>query len=187
MKTTASTFKILVVLTGLLTLAACNPIEKSSKSDSMLIVESITATNSSGATTSYLQSAVETPTSDTATATLMASLLDPDATSSSQYNSITLTGYQITYTLPDGTGQAGVTVPAPLEGTCSSLLITIANTVSLNFIAVTSAAKLVAPLAALVGTTNQLQVVAHITFTGHDGTNHPVQATGQLAIIFGVF
>jgi len=184
MKTTASTLKILVVLTGLLVLAACNPIEKTSKSDSMLIVESITGTNAAGTTTNYLESNVSATTADTATATLQAALLEPDATSSSQYNSITVTGYQITYTLPDGTGQAGVTVPAPIEGTCSSLLITIGNTVSLDFIAVTSAAKLVAPLSALAGTANQLQVVAHIIFTGHDGTNHPVQATGQLAILF---
>jgi hypothetical protein len=188
MKHTASTLKILAVLAGFLVLAACNPIEKADKSNSMLIVESITGTLSDGTTTaSYLESDVSPANSDAATATLTASLKDPTGGTSgpSQYNNITLTGYAIDYFLPDGTGEAGVTVPASIEGTCSTLLVTVGSSTTLSFVSVLSNAKLVAPLAALVGTTNRLQVIAHITFKGHDGTNHAVQATGQLSIIFG--
>jgi hypothetical protein len=185
MKTTASTLKILAVLAGFLVLTACNPIEKSSKSNSMLIVESITGTTIDGKTAMLLESDVSTTTSDTATVTLQASLLDPNITSPSQYNDVTLTGYTIDYTLQDGTGDPGVTVPASVEGTSSSLLIKIGESKTVDFVAVLSGAKLVAPLAALAGTTSRLQIVAHITFQGHDGTNHAVEATGQLTIVFG--
>jgi len=188
MKHTASTLKILVVLAGFLVLAACNPIEKADKSSSMLIIQSITGTLHDGTTTaSYLESDVSTTTSDTATATLTAALKDPSGGVSgpSQYNNVTLTGYTIDYFLPDGTGVAGVTVPASLEGTASSLLVPIGSSSTITFIAVLNSAKLVAPLVALVGTANRLQILARITFKGQDGTNHALQATGQLSIVFG--
>ena len=185
MKTTTSTLKVLAVLAGFLMLVACNPIEKSSKSNSMLIVESITGKTIAGTEGLILESDVSLTTSDSATVTLQAALIDPNVTSTSQYNNVTLTGYKIDYTLPDGTGVPGTDVPASIEGTSSSLLIAIGESKSVDFIAVLSAAKLVAPLVSLVGTTSRLEIVAHVTFMGHDGTNHPVEATGQLTIIFG--
>jgi hypothetical protein len=187
MKHSASTLKILAVLAGFLVLTACNPIEKNSKSNSMLIVESITGTTIDGKTAMLLESDVSLTPSDTASVTLAASLLDPNegVSGPSQYNDITLTGYTIDYFLPDGTGTPGVTVPASIEGTSSSLLIKIGESKTVSFVAVLSGAKLVAPLSALTGTTTRLQIVARITFEGHDGTNHPVKATGQLTIVFG--
>jgi hypothetical protein len=187
MKYTASTLKILAILAGFLVLTACNPIEKSSKSNSMLIVESITGTTIAGTTAMLLESDVSLATSDTAMVTLAAALIDPNqgVSGPSQYNDITLTGYSIDYFLPDNTGDPGVTVPASIEGTSSSLLIKIGESKTVSFVAVLSGAKLVAPLLALAGTTNRLQIVARITFQGHDGTNHPVEATGQLTIVFG--
>ena len=185
MKTTTSTLKVLAVLAALLTLAGCNPIVKDSKSNSMLIVESITGTTIDGTSAMYLESDVSTTTADAATATLQAAMIDPGATTPSPYNNITLTGYKITYTLLDGTGDPGVTVPASIEGTSSTLVITIGESKSVDFVAVLSAAKIVAPLVSLVGTTSRLQVIAHVTFTGVDGANHPVEATGQLTINFG--
>jgi len=187
MKNTVSALKILAVVMGLLLLNACNPIEKSSQSNSMLIVESITGTTIDGSTAMILESDVSTTTSDTASITLQAALLAPGqgVTGPSQYNDVTLTGYTIDYFLPDGTGEVGVTVPASMEGTSSSLLIKIGESKTVSFVAVLSGAKLVAPLLGLVGSTTRLQVVARITFEGHDGTNHPVKATGQLTIFFG--
>ena len=187
MKHSASTLKILAVLAGFLVLTACNPIEKNSKSNSMLIVESITGTTIDGKTAMLLESDVSLTTSDTASITLQAALLAPGqgVTGPSQYNDVTLTGYTIDYLLPGGTGTPGVDVPASVEGTSSSLLIKIGESKTVSFVAVLSGAKLVAPLSALVGTTTRLQVVARITFEGHDGTNHPVKATGQLTIVFG--
>ena len=187
MKNTTSALKILAVLMGLLVLNACNPIEKSSQSNSMLIVESITGTLHDGTTAMLLESDVSPANSDAASITLQAALLDPSqsVTGPSQYNDITLTGYTIDYFLPDGTGTPGVDVPASVEGTSSSLLIKIGESKTVDFVAVLSGAKLVAPLSGLVGTTTRLQIVARITFEGHDGTNHPVKATGQLSIFFG--
>jgi hypothetical protein len=187
MKKTALTLKILSVLMGLLVLNACNPIEKSSKSNSMLIVESITGTLANGDSAMLLESDVSNLNSDAAEVTLQAALLDPTGgvTGPSQYNDVTLTGYSIEYLLPSGVGTPGVDVPNPVEGTSSSLLIKIGESKTVSFVAVLSAAKLVAPLAGLVGTTTRIQIVARITFLGHDGTNHPVEATGQLTIVFG--
>jgi hypothetical protein len=187
MRYTASTLKLLAVIAGFLVLAACNPIEKSSKSNSMLIVDSITGTTIDGKTAMLLESDVSLATSDTAMVTLTAALIDPNQGISgpSQYNDITLTGYSIDYFLPGGGGEPGVTVPVSMEGTSSSLLIKIGESKTVSFVAVLSASKLVAPLVGLVGTTSRLQIVARITFQGHDGTNHLVEATGQLTIVFG--
>jgi len=185
MKTTASAMKILAVLTGLLVIAACNPIARDSKSNSILIVEGITGKTIGGTTGLILESDVSTTTSDTATVTLQAALLDPTSiTGPSQYNDVTLTGYTINYTLPDGTGDPGVTVPASIEGTSSSLLIKIGESKSVDFVAVLAAAKVNPPLNGYQGSTAPHMIVAHCTFTGVDGTNHPVQGKGQLTIIF---
>jgi hypothetical protein len=186
MNNTTTALKILAVLTGLLVLGACNPIEKSSKSNSMLVVESITGTTIGGTTGLILESDVSTTTSDTADVTLRAELIDPTGgvTGPSQYNDITLTGYSITYTLPGGGGVAGTDVPYPIEGTSSSLLIKIGESKTVTFVAVLSSAKLVAPLDGYLNSTTPHQIVAQCTFTGHDGTNHPVEAKGQLTIIF---
>ena len=134
-----------------------------------------------------LESDVSLTTSDTAMVTLSASMIDPNqgVSGPSQYNDVTLTDYAIDYFLPDGTGTAGVTVPASIEGTSSSLLIRIGESQTVSFVAVLSGAKLVAPLAGLVGTTDRLHIVARITFRGHDGSNHLVEAKGQLTIVFG--
>jgi hypothetical protein len=186
MRYTSSTLKLLAVVAGFLVLAACNPIEKSSKSNSMLIVDSITGTTIGGTTAMILESDVSLATSDTAMVTLTAALIDPNQGISgpSQYNDITLTGYSIDYFLPAGGGEPGVTVPVSMEGTSSTLLIKIGESKTVSFVAVLGAAKQVAPLNTWVGSTEPHPIVARITFEGHDGTNHPVEATGQLTIIF---
>lgn len=185
MKTTAPTLKIVAVLAALLVVAACNPIAKDSKSNSMLIVEGITGTTIAGDTGLILESDVSTTLSDSATVTLQAALINPNsATGPSQYNDITLTGYKIDYTLPDGTGEPGVTVPASIEGTSSSLLIKIGDSKTVDFVAVLAAAKVNPPLNAYLGSTAPHQIIAHCTFTGVDGTNHQVTGKGQLTIIF---
>ena len=186
MKNTTSVLKILALVTGLLVATACNPIEKSAKSNSMLIIDSIKGTLSDGTTVALiLESDVSAVKSDVATVTMHAALLDPGSINGpSQYNDITLTGYRINYTLPDGTGVAGTDVPNPLTGTASSLLVKVDASVAIDLIAVLQAAKSAAPLAALVGTANQLQILAKITMQGQDATGHTVEATGQLTIIF---
>jgi hypothetical protein len=185
MKTIAPTLKILAVLAALLVAAACNPIAKDAESNSMLIVESITGTTMAGDTGLILESDVSTTLSDSATVTLQAALLNPNSVSGpSQYNDITLTGYTIDFTLPDGTGDPGVTVPSSIEGTSSSLLIKIGESKTVDFVAVLAAAKVNPPLNAYLGSTTPHQIIAHCTFTGVDGTNHRVTGKGQLTIMF---
>ncbi|HYA48739.1 MAG TPA: hypothetical protein VEG35_03485 [Burkholderiales bacterium] len=185
MKATASTLRIAAVLAALLVIAGCNPIAKDSKSPSMLIVAGITGTTIGGVSGLILESDVSTGTSDSATATLQAALINPNSlTGPSQYNDITLTGYKIDYTLPDGTGDPGVTVPASMEGTCSSLLIKIGESKDVDFIAVLAAAKVNPPLNAYLGSTTPHEFIAHCTFIGVDGANHSVQGKGQLTIMF---
>ncbi len=185
MKTTAATLKILAVLAALLAVAACNPIAKDAESQSLLIVESIQGKTIAGVTGLILESDVSTTLSDSATVTLQAALLNPNSVSGpSQYNDITLTGYTIDYTLPDGTGEPGVTVPSSIEGTSSSLLIKIGDSKTVDFVAVLAAAKVNPPLNAYLGSTTPHQIIAHCTFTGVDGANHPVTGKGQLTIIF---
>lgn len=186
MKTTASTLKILAVVLGLLVWTSCNSISKGAKSPTMLVIQSVMGTTSAGTAANYLESSVTNGTSDVATITLEASLIDPSSiTGPSQYNSVTLTGYKISYFLLDGTGNPGVTVPNPIQGAISSLQLTVGQSQSIAIIVVLDSAKLQAPLSSLAGTTNKLQVNAQITIQGQDMTNNPVQATGTLSIIFG--
>jgi len=186
MKTTTSALKILAVALALVVLNSCNTVSKGAKSATMLVVESIMGTTASGTAANYLESSVTSGTSDVATITLEAELIDPNSpTGPSQYNNVTLTGYNVQYFLPDGTGTPGVTVPKPIQGAIGSVLLTVAQSQSITVIVVLASAKLEPPLAALAGTTNQLQVNAKITIQGQDMSNNPVQATGVLNIVFG--
>jgi hypothetical protein len=185
MKYTASTLKILAVAAGFLVLGACNSINKGANSNSMLTVDSITGTTIDGTESMTLESDVSTTTADSATVSLTASLVDASGgTTPTQYNNVTLTGYTIDYTLPDGTGTPGTDVPNSVEGVCSTLLIEIGSTSSVTFIAVPADLKAAVPLSGWVGSTTLHTLVAHITFIGHDGNNHEVKTTGQLTIVF---
>ena len=188
MKKTAATLKIVAVIAAFLAAAACNPVEKGAKSESILIVQSITGTLADGVTTAMiLESDVSVVKSDVAAVTLKASMLEPSGGVSgpSQYNDINLTGYKVDYTLPDGTGVPGTTVPLPITGASSSLLIKVGESKTVSLVVVLDSQKLAAPLAALMGTTTRLQVIAKITIEGQDLIGHTLQTTGQLTIFFG--
>jgi len=186
MKTTSSSLKVLAGLLVFFISLACNTIEKDAKSPTMLIIQSIMGTTSDGTAANYLESSVTTGTSDVATITLKASLLDPNPPNgSSDYNSVTLSSYKVDYFLLDGTGTPGVTVPNSIQGSISSLQIPVGSSETITIIVVLDSAKLAAPLVALAGTTNKLQVNAQITIQGQDLTGHQVETKGQLSIIFG--
>lgn len=173
---------------------ACHKLSEDNQSGSLLIIESIMGHTDSGTTALFLQSDVQDidsttkatyVTTDTASVTLNAALKAVDSvTGASQYNNITLTGYKVSYLLPDGTGDPGVTVPATIEESLASVLITVGQSTTLTIPVVLDSAKLAAPLAALVGTTNTLQVNATIEFYGKDLAGHTVSATGNLPIFF---
>ncbi len=185
MKYTASTLKILAVAAGFLVLGACNTVSRSADSSSMLTVDSLTGKTMDGTTGMILESDVSATTADSATATLTASLINPSGGDGpSQYNNVTLTGYTIDFTLPDGSGTPGTDVPNSVEGVCSTLLIEIGETASVTFVAVPAELKSAAPLSGWAGSTTEHTIIAHITFIGRDGSNHEVKTTGQLTIVF---
>ena len=195
MKKAKSRLKILAVLPAILLLFSCNPLEDDSTSASMIIIESILGTDSTGAETHFLESDVVkngeasgTPTvyADTATASLKASFLDPaPILGPSQYGDIQLTRYVVSYSRTDGKNRQGVDVPYSFEGTIPALLKTGSST-KVSFIVVRGVAKMEPPLVNLVENRAEgiLKVTAKIEFYGHDMTNHNVKATGYLDIHF---
>ncbi len=194
MKKAKTILQILTVCLFIVALYACNPVEKQAQSASYLIVEKVLGYTADGTAAAFLESDVQEydyvndvpyVTSDVASITLQAALLDPDSVSGpSPFNDITLTGYKVTYTLPGGGGSPGVDVPMPIEGSLSSLLIQVGKSTTVPFAVVLNGAKLVAPLVALAGTANVLSAIAVIEFTGQDGIGKVINATGSLTIYF---
>jgi len=189
-KKSKRTLFLLAVLPVILMLSACNPLEDDSKSSSFIIVESITGTDLSGNTASFLQSDVvltnSIVTADLATANLRAALLDPaPILDPSQYNDIILDRYIVSYSRIDGKNQQGVDVPYAFEGSLSQIL-KIGSGVTLSFVVVREVAKLEAPLFDLVQNRAEgvIEATAKIEFYGHDMVNNKVMATGYLTIFF---
>jgi hypothetical protein len=189
-KKSATILLILAVLTSILMLSACNPLEDDSKSSSFIIIESITGTDLAGKTASFLQSDVVltdlTVVADVATATLRASLLDPaPILKPSQYNDIILDRYIVSYSRVDGKNRQGVDVPYSFEGSLSQIL-KIGTGVTLSFVVVREVAKLESPLIDLVQNRAEgvIEATAKIEFYGHDLVNNKVTATGYLTIFF---
>ncbi len=194
MKNASHILKILTVSLSVLALFACNPVARDAQSPSLLLVESILGYTANGDEATFLESDVlrwdeglqdYVVFTDTASITLRGALLDPDSVSGpSQYNDITLTGYDVTYSLPGGGGTAGVDVPQPITGSVSSVLVEIGTSTTVPFPVVLNLAKNATPLVELGGTLGVLQCIAEITFRGHDQLDNPVEATGHLTIYF---
>jgi hypothetical protein len=189
MKKTTPILKVLAVAAAFLALAACNSLSKTTESSSMIVVQSITGTTTEGDIVAYLQSDVLGTggiiTVDNATATITVRLINPNPLDGpSQFNDVVLTNYRVTYELPSGPGTPGTDVPLPFDGNFSTVLCQVDKETTVPFVVVLEAAKLAAPLSALVGTTTVLERKAKIEIFGHDLTDHPVQATGYLTIYF---
>ncbi len=195
MKKAKNALKITVTLMGLFFLFSCNPIADESKSDSMLVVVSVTGLDLEQNEVEYLQSDVISysadsqqyyVTGDAAKVTLTAKLVDPNTTvEASLYNSIQVTRYTVQYIRSDGKSVEGVDVPYSFEGAISAN-IEIDASVEASFIVVREVAKQESPLVDLIEARDEgvLEVVAKIDFYGHDMTNNKVKATGYLTIFF---
>jgi hypothetical protein len=182
------TLKTLAAAAAVLALVGCNTISKDTESSSMIVILSITGTNTSGDTVAYLQSDVIGNDAlvrvDNATANIVR-LVNPNPIDGpSQFNDVVLTSYRVTYELPTGPGTEGVDVPLPFDGNFSTVLCPVDDEVAIPFVVVLEAAKQAAPLNALIGTPTVLERKAKIEFFGHDLTDHPVTATGYLTIYF---
>ena len=190
MKNTKMILSLTAVISAILFLNSCNPIENDSKSSSMLIIENIQGKDIDGKAANYLQSDVikydGTITADVASTTLRAETLDPaPILGTSVYNDVLVTRYTVSYSRTDGKNVPGVDVPYPLEGSLSALVKAGATT-TFSFIIVREVAKLELPLVKLADGRAEgvLQVTAKIDFYGRDMTNNNVKATGYLTIYF---
>jgi hypothetical protein len=185
--------KIATILCVFFFLLSCdNALNNSQKSPAMLLVERILGTDETGKAADYLMSDVleeiteGTETiifvrADIAVATLEAKLKNPAPLipGTSYHTSIVVDRYVVTYAAVDPPTSS---VPESFEGSLT-VRIDIDNNVEVPFVIVRSAAKWQSPLSDLhAGGT--LQVVATVTFYGHDGNNYPVEATGHLSIYF---
>jgi hypothetical protein len=180
----------LALLAASIFLPACNPLEDESRSNSILVVESVTGQDFSGADAGFLQSDVlktdNTIVADTAKATLSARLLDPaPILGTSQYSDIMVTRYAVSFSRTDGKNRPGADVPFPFEGSLS-MLVRVDSTANLDFVIVREAAKLEAPLVNLRDSAygDILNMTAKIEFYGHDLTDKAVKATGYLTVYF---
>lgn len=195
MEKTKNSLKILAILSAVFLLFSCNPLENETESASLLVVQSITGTDIDGNTANYLQSDVQRVDeqtgqsyviADVAKATLKVSLLDPSSTAqSSQYNSVAINRYVVSYSRSDGLNTPGVDIPYSFEGTLS-ILIDVGSSAVISLIVVREVAKLEPPLINLHegGEEGVLQVTAKVEFYGQDMANNKVKAIGYLNIFF---
>ncbi len=97
-------------------LISCNPLVNKTLSNSMMVITSMTGHDIDGNTTNFLQSDVltslNTVTADQGLVSIRAQMLSPDPISgSSQYNSIMVTHYVVSYFRSDGKNTEGVDIP----------------------------------------------------------------------------
>jgi len=189
-KKTTVAFLILAVLTSLLALVACNPLEDNSKSSTFILVESMMGKDSKGTAASFLQSDVVASTgtifADIASATVRASMLDPaPILKPSGYSDVVLDRYVVSYSRSDGRSRQGIDVPYSFEGSLTQV-IKVGATATFSFVIVREVAKMEPPLITLVKGTGEgvIEMTARVDFYGHDLTNNKVMATGYLTIFF---
>ena len=192
MKKTKFALQVTALTIVVFFLLSCNPIENTTRSNSLLIVVKIMGYDFQGNSANYLQSDVLKEdqgayvVADSATATLRAELLDPTAgAASSLYNGIYVTRYVVSYIRSDGKNTPGVDVPHSFEGAMQAW-IGIGDEQDIGFIIVREVAKAEPPLLDLHDAREEgvLQVTAQVDFYGHDTVNRQIKATGHLTIFF---
>ncbi|MBN2245175.1 MAG: hypothetical protein JW755_04955 [Candidatus Aminicenantes bacterium] len=195
MKKTNIIIKFATLIPVMLILFACNPIENDSNSTMMLVVDSITGFDQEGNEANIIQSDVLTEDQTTGAAVIIADLanaalrayfLDPDPImGTSQYNSIIVTRYIVSYFRSDGRNREGIDIPYSFEGYINQQ-IDANEIVEISFVIVREVAKAEPPLVDLsMGRSDGvLEVTAKVEFFGHDLTNREVKALGYISIFF---
>ena len=185
----------MVVIPAIFLLFSCNPIEDDSRSDSVLLVVSITGTDLEDNDVNYLQSDVVMIDIDTGNATVAADdakvmfsaeSLDPEPwLGTSHYSDVFVTHYVVTYSRSDGKNQEGVDIPYSFDGTFSAR-VQIGSSTEVSFIVVRAVSKLEPPLINLTAGRGEgeLKTTARIDFYGHDALGNKVKASGYLTIFF---
>ncbi len=185
----------MVVIPAIFLLFSCNPLEDDSRSDSVLLVVSITGTDLEDNDVNYLQSDVVMIDIDTGNATVAADdakvmfsveSLDPEPwLGTSHYSDVFVTHYIVTYSRSDGKSQEGVDIPYSFDGSFSAR-VQIGSSAEVSFIVVRAVSKLEPPLINLTAGRGEgeLKTTARIDFYGNDTLGNKVKATGYLTIFF---
>lgn len=175
-----------VPVTALLALTSCSDAIRTGQSPSYLILQNLSGGSpSSPVVKSDVLSDNGTIFQDNGTATIQVALKDPQASTPSDVNAITITQYHVEYTRTDGHNVQGVDVPFAFD---SGVTQTIAagSTGAVNFTLVRVQAKSEAPLQALGHGRGQevISTIAIVTFYGHDQNGRDVSVTGNIEVDF---
>ena len=107
-------------------------------------------------------------------------------TSPSTNNEVTINRFRVNYRRADGRNAPGVDVPYGFDGAVTGT-VAIGSQLTLGFEIVRHAAKLEAPLIALVDSPTIITTLADVTFYGQDRVGNEVTVTGSIQIDFANF
>lgn len=200
--------RLLMLAAALTVSASCGDLNRSGKSPSFLIIDSLAGAAGARPDTfgSQLNSDVLTlvnqtvngqltrvPTvfNDLGRATLRAALKNPGTAAAptvpTAINSITITRYHVEFRRADGRNQPGRDVPYAFDG---GVTATVGPTaVMVNFDLVRHTNKQEPPLRNLInaGGANQINTIAEVTFYGKDQAGNDVSVTGMITVNFADF
>ncbi len=190
--------KAFLLVLALLASGSCNRLEKGTKSGSYLVIETITGIDLSGKSGSpILYSDVYTNSSvynDNADIKAVTRQFDPLASTSTWYQNIMVDQVDVQFTLPDGSGMPGVSVPRPFSQQLS-ISVPVDTETQFSVIVITWQAKEDHPLIDLRTnpgpppfTPPPLQLTAKFTLHGRDMAGNRVQSvSSSLTIICADF
>ncbi len=200
--------RLLIVIALAAGAVSCGDVARSSRSPSLLIIDSLAAArgNTPGTFGGNLLSDVLTmvtspdpctaktpcPTifNDIGQAKLRFTMKDPgppgQPTLPSDLNAVTIDRYHVEYVRSDGRSAPGVDVPYPFDAAVTGT-IAVGNQVTLGFELVRVTAKEESPLVQLITVPNVLSTIAKVTFYGHDQAGNDLSVTGMIQVDFGNF
>ena len=179
-------FGLAAVLAAFLAITACSEALRTGQSPSFLILQNITGGSAnSGVVQSDVVSDSGSIVQDNGSATIQVALKDPQGSTPTDVNAITITQYHVEYERSDGHNVQGVDVPFAFDGGVTQT-IPAGSSGTVPFTLVRIQAKLEAPLKALAGHRGQevISTVAHVTFYGHDQNGRDVSITGNIEVDF---
>ena len=175
--------------------ASCGDVVTSSRGPVLLVVNSVgSSAGASGTLSSDVLTMRTSPSPCTTTApcptvvndaglAVLSVVMKDFSVSPTTNNDVTITGYHVAYRRADGRNTPGVDVPYPFDGVVTGA-IPAGGTGSVGFELVRHDAKLESPLRQLVENLEVINVIADVTFYGHDRVGNELSASGNIFIAF---
>jgi hypothetical protein len=107
-------------------------------------------------------------------------------TAPSTNNEVTINRFRVNYRRADGRNRPGVDVPYGFDGAATGT-VALGGQLTLGFEIVRHAAKMEAPLIALVDDPTIITTLADVTFYGRDRVGNDIAVMGSIQIDFGNF